>query len=189
MGTAAIETIAWTASLVALLVAAGMDLKVRIIPNLCVAVVAVSGVLLVLALRPGDAGSSLLGAGLVFSGLGVLAHFGGLGGGDVKLISAVTFLVPSDEIVLLLAEIALAGGALALLYLAAHRLLARAAERRGPWCLVARMPAWLAALFRDERARIATLESLPYGLAVLGGVGVHGTRELQRCISAISCSL
>lgn len=184
-----IHGIPWAACLAALIASAITDLKRRIIPNEFAIAVAACGLALSLGLRPQQIWAVLLGAAAVFLILGVCAHYDLIGGGDVKLISAATMLVPPAHILLLIADIALAGGVLSCLYLAMGYLFRRlrfaypvtsqplsAAGKPAPW-------------FHNECARIAAGSPVPYALAVLGGVAVYILGELPRCFSAISCSL
>jgi prepilin peptidase CpaA len=179
-----IQTMCWLASLIVLGASAGTDLKDRIIPNELVAALAAIGLAQGLASRPGLVWLSLLVAVGVFCGLGIFAHYKIIGGGDLKLMSAVTLLVPPDRVGLLLIEIALAGGLLSCFYLAARCWLksqsavAKAAPSEGGFVRMIRM----------ERARIAAGESMPYALAVFGGVGIYIARGLSQCFYATSCS-
>ncbi len=179
----------WLVSLVALFVCAANDLKHRIIPNRWVLLIAASGLALTLALRPEQVWISLLAAAMILVGLGVLAHFDLIGGGDVKLISALTLLVPPAQIGALLILIALAGGVLGCLYFAARYRLQSAASPqvdRAGGSRPASRPQRLAA---RERARIAAGEPMPYALAVFGGLISYIARELPQCFSATSCSV
>jgi prepilin peptidase CpaA len=87
-----------------------------------------------------------------------------MGGGDVKLLIAIAFLLPPADIPPALAAIAIAGGVLALLFLALrprlrhHRL--RPAGRSAS--LVRR--AWAAELWRIRRGG-----PLPYAVAISAG--------------------
>jgi prepilin peptidase CpaA len=99
---------------------------------------------------------------LVFAG-GVLAwRFGAFGGGDVKLLAAATPLLPPAEVPMLIAAVALAGGALALPYLALRPLLRGRAVGERPRHLLARV-------LRAERWRIGRGGPLPYGIAIAAG--------------------
>ena len=93
-----IQIVFWLASLTLLAVSAVTDLKKRRIPNELVVAVAAIGVTLGLLTRPGALWLSLLAAASAFVALGVLSHYRIIGGGDLKLISAVTLLVPPDRI-------------------------------------------------------------------------------------------
>ena len=131
----AINNVSLLAGLAVLTASAGTDLKERRIPNELAAAVAAVGLVQGLALRPGQVWLSLLVAFVVFCGLGVLSHYRIIGGGDLKLISAVTLLVPPERVGQLLIEIALAGGVLACIYLLAgyalRSLVCDAFPRRG----------------------------------------------------------
>lgn len=179
----------WVASFGVLVVAAGNDLKERIIPNRLVLLVAMGGLALGVTSRPSLVWISILAAVVLVFLLGVLAHFKLLGGGDVKLIAAVSLLVPPDRIGSLLVAIAFVGGLLSLGYLAAYRTLRhvqvtrRGAARSAQTRLNSNQ--WL----DSERARLVGGDSVPYGIAILGGVGVHVASELYQCLFGTSCSL
>jgi len=179
MGFLLFHTILWSASLIVLAVCAGTDLKDRLIPNELVIVIAAIGLAQGLVLRPEQIWFSLLGAFIVFCGLGLIAHCKIIGGGDLKLMSAVAFLVPPDRVGQLLIEIALAGGLLSCFYLAAHHALRRSlhASQTTP---VEDPPLEnsVVRMIKTERARIAAGDSLPYALAVLGGVSIYVAKEL-----------
>ncbi|MGZ8496213.1 MAG: A24 family peptidase, partial [Candidatus Binatia bacterium] len=160
----------WAIAIVLLFAAAGIDLRERIIPNRLVALVAANGLLLGLVSRPEWIWISLLAAVAVFVGLGFLAHFRLIGGGDVKLISAVTLLVPPELIGLLLLSIALVGGVISCGYLAAYYVFKRQRAHKMKRAATAYRLGKFPQLLRSERARILTATSVPYGAAVLGGV-------------------
>ncbi len=172
-----ISIISWPAAFILLGIGAKTDLKDRIIPNELVIAIASIGVAHTLLTRPGLIWLSLLAAVVVFFGLGVLSHYKIIGGGDTKLITAVTFLVAPDRVGQLLIEIALAGGLLSCLYLAAHYSLKT--QRTSPSTKgdIAPPESGLAFMIKTERARIAAGDSLPYALAVLGGVSIYFARE------------
>jgi len=114
--------------------------------------------------------------------LGALGHGGILGFGDVKLIAAASLLVGPGHVAGLLVAIALAGGVLSVVYLggyfALRQLPVRAAgvARRGV----------LRRLVRIERARIAAGRSVPYGVAICGGVATFAAGEALQWFSAMS---
>ncbi|MGA7323860.1 MAG: A24 family peptidase [Rhodomicrobium sp.] len=103
---------AWAVSIAALFASAVTDLRERIIPNTIPLIIAACGLALSLQGGPWRIGMNVAAAITVFLALGFLAHYGFIGGGDVKLISAVTLLVPPERIGPLLIEIAIAGGLL-----------------------------------------------------------------------------
>jgi prepilin peptidase CpaA len=184
-----IYAMTWPTSMILLAFSARNDLKDRLIPNELVAAVAAIGLAQGLVARPELVWLSLLAAVVVFCGLGVLSHYKIIGGGDVKLISAVTFLVPPDRVGQLMIEIALAGGLLSCFYLAAHYWLKSLSASRSVAVEVALPDSGLARMIKSERARIAAGDSLPYALAVLGGVSIYIAREFFQCLYAMSYSL
>jgi prepilin peptidase CpaA len=207
-----LHALLWMIAFAAIAASSWRDLKERIIPNEMVVIVAVTGIGLSLMLRPGQTGISLAAAVLVLFALGLLSHFNLMGGGDVKLISAVTLLVPPERIGGLIVAIALAGGVLAIVYLVAHRALrhnsgARClsdrAKKAGTRCLSDRankagapLTAAKAGAHHDrvgwlsnECTRIANGGPMPYAFAILGGVAIYIATELPRCLSASFCSL
>jgi prepilin peptidase CpaA len=183
-----IPTLAWAAILLLLILAAVTDLKDRIIPNEIVVAIASIGVAMGLILQPELLWQRLLTAFAVFCVLGIFSHYRIIGGGDLKLISAVSLLVPPDRVGLLLIEIALAGGVLSCIYIASQH----AVRKRGaPLAArdVASPRSGLAGMLERERARISAGDSLPYALAVLGGVSFYTARGFAQCSYAMSCSL
>jgi prepilin peptidase CpaA len=182
-----IRTALWAAILLVLIASARIDLRERIIPNEAVIFVAVCGIALGLASRPGSVWVSLPVSVVLFCGLWILANYDYLGGGDAKLVAAVTLLVPPDRIGLLLIEIALAGGVVSGAYLAAVH--ARKRVRNAVPVPVACPTRMLNRLLCSEYARITEESSVPYALAVLGGVSFYVVSELYRCLFATFCSL
>ena len=170
-----------TAILLLLAAGAATDMRLRIIPNRVVALVGLAGFTLNVMAKPGMAWASLLVALILLIALGALAHFNIIGGGDAKLLAAVTLMAPLDRIGTLLTEIALAGGLLSAAYFVAH-------------CTFRNTPTAVPSVsgggfLEHERARIATGKSVPYALAILAGVGFYVVSELYQCWSATSCSL
>ena len=189
MGVSIMLAIPWVVSLLALCLCAVIDLRNRIIPDELVILIALSGLALSLTLRADQIWISVPAAMFVLVSLGVLAHFDLLGGGDVKLMAALTLLVPPEGIGSLLIGIVLAGGVLGCLYLAARHVLLGRAVPQGDRAGLDRPESRLGRLVRREYARIEAGEPMPYGLAILGGVVCYVARELPQCLSAISCSL
>jgi prepilin peptidase CpaA len=99
---------------------------------------------------------------LVFTAAVLVWRLGALGGGDVKLLTAATPLLPPAEVPALLMAVALTGGALALLYLLLRPLLRGRAMGERP-------PGLLARVRRIERWRIGRGGPLPYGIAIAAG--------------------
>ena len=118
-----IQAVLWTIVLAGLFWGAVTDLKERIIPDELAILIALAGLILCLAARPGQLWLSLIAAFVVFLGSGLLCRYGMIGGGDVKLMAAVVLLVPPHEIGELLIAIALAGGVLSSVYLGASLML------------------------------------------------------------------
>ena len=160
--------------------AAAGDTKNGIIPNHMVVFVAGAGLALRLASGLTSAALSLVCAGLAFVVLVFLTHRNMIGGGDAKLIAAATLLVPSDRIVLLLLNIALAGGLLSCFYIVRFFVAKNAHQpaRR-----------FVNHLFARDSNRKKTSRPMPYALAILGGVLASMFSEVFQCFSATSCSL
>jgi prepilin peptidase CpaA len=155
------------AACVALLgIAALHDLIARTIPNWIAAVLASIAVLPL----PGTLGiwNGLPAAALAFAGMfgGAMLFWrlGWLGGGDVKLLGAIGLLVPPGRIGATVTAIALAGGVLALPYLACRGRIARARAVR-PAGILAR--AW-----RAERFRLRRGGPVPYAVAIALGTAL-----------------
>ncbi len=180
----ALQTIPWTIALGALLASAVTDLRSRIIPNEFVVLVALSGIAISAGLRPGEAWVSFLVAAVVFLALAIACHYRLIGGGDVKLISAAALLFPPDLAGWLLMNIALAGGVLSCLYLAARSVVSKPSTM--PLGTGAHASSGLQRWIEAEKLRIADRKSLPYGIAILAGVMISIASEYPRCFSAIS---
>jgi prepilin peptidase CpaA len=151
--------------LVALVVAAITDLRRRIIPNEAVLVVAGAG--LVLRLLSFQGWTLAISAGVALGllvVLGQMTRLGIVGGGDAKLIAAVSLSQSPADVPSLLLHIALAGGGLALVYLSLSRL-------------------------SSQPARVALRsQSIPYGVAILLGTLSLNILEVSRqCVAAPSC--
>jgi prepilin peptidase CpaA len=156
----------------ALIASSFVDLKRRIIPNELVILVAVCGLGACLSTRPSDAALSLLVAGGVFFALAWCCRRNWLGGGDVKLMTALTLAVPASEVGALLVAISVAGAILCCAYLTAR--LALTTFRlvpAGPAPAAADAP--LLAWVHAESARIMEGRSVPYALAIFGGFVYH----------------
>lgn len=175
-----IQTLFQSASLIVLGVSAGIDLRDRLIPNELVVAVALIGLSQGLVSRPGVVWLSLLVAVIVFLGLGIFSHFKIIGGGDLKLISATTLLVPPDGVGQLLIDIVLAGGLLSCFYLAARYGLKSLPSSLSvaPEVVPSAKASGLARMIKTERARIAIGYPMPYAVAVLGGVIIYAAMEI-----------
>ena len=142
-----------------LLAAALHDAAARTIPNripICLAVIG-----LVLRGLHGEAIAGLGIAALLLAVLGLLWLRGFIGGGDAKLISAAALLVPPSGVAALLLSIAIAGGGLALVYLALPYVVRRPlpGPRHGLFARALKAEAW----------RLRRRGPLPYAVAIAGG--------------------
>lgn len=136
------------------------DIATRTIPDLTPLGLAAIGI--AVRLLDGNAAAALVASAAVLL-LGALCwRFGWLGGGDVKLLAACTWLVSPVFVPQLLLLTAITGGVLACLYLGlgwmarASRTPMRAAHPRS---LAGR-------IWRAERWRIRRRAALPYGCAI-----------------------
>lgn len=105
---------AYLIAISSILFAAIHDIAFRLIPDWCVVVVAVIGLALRLDEGVGPAAISLGTALALFVFFTTLFHFGVMGGGDVKLMSAASLLFPLHDVPSLFVLISFAGGLLAL---------------------------------------------------------------------------
>jgi prepilin peptidase CpaA len=174
----------WAAVLAALAYAAATDVRERIVPNEVSLFIALSGLTLALLSRPELIWASVLISLGALVAFGLCARTGMLGGGDAKLFAAVALVVPPGRFWLVLLSIALAGGVLSGLYLAANRWLRR------PVVVPSGRPARpLGRFLQAERERLRTDETVPYAVAIFSGVAAYFASEFHRCYSATSCSL
>jgi prepilin peptidase CpaA len=143
-----------------LLLAGAHDLAFRTVPNWMPMVLLLPGILLRLM-----SGTLILGllAGLLIFLAGVFCwRRGWLGGGDVKLLAATAVLVPPSLVVNLLLDVALAGGVLAMIYLAMARLVALPSGTPRPSGMLQRIR-------RVELFRVRRGGPLPYASAIAAG--------------------
>lgn len=167
-GSAISWVLVWTV-VACLLVAAVTDLVNRIIPNSLTLVVLACGLGLRAFSGPYALLLSVLSAIVTLALLSLLGGYNLLGWGDVKLITAVTLVVPVAHVLGLLFAIVMAGGLLSSCYLSIRFVLRhRAAPQRGYGRGLA-----LGRLALRERTRILANEPMPYAFAILGGV-VYG---------------
>lgn len=155
-----------------LAVAAWRDIATRTIPDTVSILAALVGLAARLALGPQAALLSILAAAALFALLLFLFARGALGGGDVKLMTALALGMAPAMVWDFLVATTLAGGALALAYLALSRLLpahlARPATAAGTLPRLCHVEAW----------RIRRRGPLPYGLPIAAGAAavlLHGT--------------
>ena len=135
------------------------DIAFRTVPNWMSATLLLLGI----GIRMLDGGLvlGLLAFILILLGTGFCWHRGWLGGGDVKLLAACGMLVPPSLSGVMLLDVALAGGALAVVYLALGRVL----SVPGADC----PPGWLRGIFWEERHRIHSRSPVPYASAIAAG--------------------
>jgi prepilin peptidase CpaA len=155
--------------LMALIVAAAVDVKLRLIPNPVVLAIACCGLGLRMLNGLGGALESLAIAVVVFIPLGLLAGRKLLGGGDAKMMAAVTLLVAPTSIPRVFLTIALVGGALALVYVASGYRTAHARTASAP------------------TGSTSAPNSLPYGVAIAVGVAIVLLRGGFGCSSGTFC--
>jgi prepilin peptidase CpaA len=136
------------------------DLAFRTVPNWIPAVLLLIGFLI--RTTSGTLILGLLASLLIFFGAAFCWQRGWLGGGDVKLLGAAALLVPPILAVNLLLDVALAGGVLAILYLAMARLVRQPFVTPRPHALLRR-------ICRAERYRIHRRGPLPYASAIAAG--------------------
>ena len=168
----------WVVILCVLLWGALWDLRERIIPDHVSVLIVICALTLSWLVRWADIKASMVMFAFIFAGMCILGYFDLVGGGDVKLISAVSLLVPSGQVGTLLAEIAIAGGMLSCIYLLARLYLQRhPAFCRAGGTATSTTPTEESGL-RREAARIIASEPMPYAFAILGGVVFHRIWEL-----------
>ncbi len=175
----------WPIILVLLGIGAATDIVERKIPDGVSIAVAAIGVIQCVIVRPSSVGLSFAVAAVVLFGLVFAARHRVLGGGDIKLIAAVTLLVSPARVGPLLLAIAIAGGALACAYL-----FTRVGLRGLPapaLCPFSKPTGKVAATVNAERRRIAEGGPLPYGVAIFAGVGYYAAHEIAACFFVTSC--
>jgi len=127
---------------------------------------------------------SLLVGTMVFILTGLCWKRGWLGGGDVKLLGAAAIVVPPAAVAPFITAVALAGGVLALVYLACGRLIPISILRRtigqtpvgqtpvGQTPIgqsITRPAGLLSRAWRLERRRLSRGGPLPYAVAIAAG--------------------
>ena len=113
-----------------LIVAMYGDLRKRIIPNWLNAVIAALAIpyWILSGLSLGDVGLQIAAAAGVFALFALAFRLGMMGGGDVKLVTALALWLPYPALVKLIVIMSIAGGVLTLVMLARHRI--KKAEER-----------------------------------------------------------
>ncbi|GBQ34249.1 peptidase A24 [Gluconacetobacter azotocaptans] len=143
-----------------LIVASLHDVATRTVSNgLVLALAILSGAI---SVASGHILAGLL-SGLMIFGLATLCWWRGwMGGGDVKLLGAIGLALRPGQIFPLLTGVALAGGALACIYLLARACVADRVSSVRPYSLVGRVR-------RIERWRLHRGCPLPYVCAITAG--------------------
>lgn len=174
--------VAKIAIIVGLVAAVAFDVRYRVIPNVATSLVAGGGLLLRSLVTPATVWPSLIVAGAVLVVFLLLAWRSLFGGGDAKLIAAATLTQPVHEVALLIVDIALAGGVLAGIYLLGTRYRSwwRGHRRESAKSHGAkdRPKNVLARFFGQVPLKRAFAASIPYAVAVLGGVMWHLMSEI-----------
>ncbi len=170
-----------------LLGATVIDLRMRIIPNGYVLLIAGAAAALRFAAAGPAAWTSVVVAFTVFLVLIVLSNLALFGGGDAKLIAAVTLLAAPDRLALLILCVVLAGGFVSCCYLLARAKLSTSSMRQPLADLTVASRTIGCRLLHAEAVKILAGEPMPYALAVLGGVVAYSLIEVTRCVSATSC--
>jgi prepilin peptidase CpaA len=157
-------------ALVSLVLAAACDLRARVLPNGLVLCVAMAGTGLRVLINGVHSLLSLAIALVILATLVGLARRGHIGGGDAKMIAATTLLVPPTQVLPLVTVIALAGGALAIMYFVgriATRFVRQQYDRAHG---LSHSPLVAGGAPAPLRPSVNPLyEDLPYGLAILAG--------------------
>jgi prepilin peptidase CpaA len=149
-----------SAACLLLLVVGGLhDVVARTIPNSIAAGLAALGA--AVRLLHGEMVVGLMVGLLVFGAAAACWRRGWMGGGDVKLLGAAAIALPPSSVPMFVAAVAMAGGLLAVLYLAARPFTPAPAPLR-PAGLLARA-------VRVECWRIGRRGPLPYACAIAAG--------------------
>ena len=143
-----------------LIVIAYDDVRTRRIPNVLSLAIAILGLLrIILGHDPVAAGHTLAAATAIFIAAFLLFWYGGIGGGDTKLVAATALLVGYHDLFSFLFLMSACGGALALAMLARDRL------RPRRW-LPARRARGSLATETAECVAAPARPTVPYGVAI-----------------------
>ena len=138
-----------------LIVAAAGDLRTRTIPNWLNGAIALGAISfwIVSGIDPWpDMASRLAVAAVVFVLFAIAFRFGAMGGGDVKMVTALSLWLPLGAVIKLLVIMSLAGGVLT-----------------------------VAMLIRHRRAKAENALEIPYGVAIaFGGFWLIAERFLNQ---------
>jgi prepilin peptidase CpaA len=144
-----------------LLCAAMCDVAARIIPDKVCALLAVLAIARLSFGDPSRLMMSVATTALLFTILFILYARGYLGGGDVKLLSALAIGLSFASLLQLLTAMSLAGGVIALLHLGLRRLPRPTLPPVGS--------SFLRRIYAIERWRNLRRAPLPYGVAIAAG--------------------
>ncbi len=144
-----------------LLCAAMTDIAARIIPNKICALLALLAITRLPFSDPSHLVVSIVTTALLFAILFILYARGYLGGGDVKLLSAMAVGLSFPSLLQLLTAMSLAGGVIALLHLALRRLPRPTLPPVGS--------SFVRRIYAIERWRNLRRAPLPYGVAIAAG--------------------
>lgn len=146
-----------------LVVAASHDAATRTIPNSVPALLAALGI--VARTLDGQLLPGIAAAGLLFAGCTLAWRIGCLGGGDAKLAPAFALVLAPDQVGAFVLATALAGGVLAVVYLALRPAV--------PLPMPGRRRGLLRRCLKAEAWRISRGGPLPYAVAIaVGGLYV-----------------
>lgn len=160
-GLTILHNVAVTCGVILLVAAALHDVAARTVPNCICGLVAVAG--FVARLIDRNLPVSIAVALTLFVLSALCWRRGWMGGGDVKLLGAVALLVPPASVAILVVDVALAGGILAVTYLALYAIVPRRTVYRAkPRSVPARA-------LRVERWRISRRGPIPYASAIAAG--------------------
>jgi prepilin peptidase CpaA len=166
---ASVKSLLDLSTIVAILLAVYSDIAARTIPNSISIIVALIGLVIRTAAGPEALLASAIAAAVLFLFLALLHARGLLGGGDVKLMTAIAIGLSVPAIGQFLIVTMMAGGVLALLYL----ILRWTLGKRLPSAPPARGTSLWHRILAAEHWRIARHGSLPYGVAIAcGGIWV-----------------
>jgi prepilin peptidase CpaA len=107
-----------------LIVAAGSDLRTRTIPNWLNGAIALAAIPFWIAIGLDfwpDIALRIGVAAMVFALFAIAFRFGAMGGGDVKMVAALSLWLPLGAVLKLLVVMSIAGGVLTLAMLIGHR--------------------------------------------------------------------
>jgi len=137
------------------------DVRTRRIPNVLSLAIAILGLLrIILGHDTAAMGHTLAAATAIFTAAFLLFWYGGIGGGDTKLVAATALLVGYHDLFSYLFLMSACGGALALAMLARDRL------RRRRWLPARRARGPLMTETAECVAVPARPTTVPYGVAI-----------------------